>query len=86
MIASFDPSYEKRPGNHIPGSARAAQEVYRAHDPTTATVEHMGVYHRGTDVAVSEEFLDGADVIPRFQEMGCKGVPERISTRLIMRR
>src|SRR5512145_2859877 len=40
----------------------------------------MGVYHRGTDVTVSEEFLDGADVIPSFQEMGCKGVPKRMAT------
>jgi hypothetical protein len=77
---------QKKDGETYPRLSETAQEVCRAHDPTTATVEHMGVYHRGTDVAVSEEFLDGADVIPSFQEMGCKGVPERISTLLIIRR
>jgi hypothetical protein len=46
----------------------------------------MGVDHRCTDVAMAKEFLDGADVIPSFQEMSRKGVPEGISTLLIIRR
>jgi hypothetical protein len=41
----------------------------------------MGVYHRRPDVAMSEEFLDGADVIPRFEAMGRKGMPPRMATR-----
>jgi hypothetical protein len=41
----------------------------------------MGVYHRRPDVAMSEEFLDGADVIPRFEAMGRKGMPQRMATR-----
>ena len=39
----------------------------------------MGVSHRRTDVVMSEEFLDGADVILSFQEMGRKGVPQRMT-------
>ena len=40
----------------------------------------MGVSHRRPDVAMSEEFLDGADVIPRFEKMGRKGMPQHMAT------
>src|SRR5260370_37526909 len=68
------PHTQKRSGKHLAGPAGAAQEVCRAHDTTTAPVEHMGVYHRRPGVAMSEEFLDGTDVIPRFEAMGGKGM------------
>jgi hypothetical protein len=34
-----------------------------AEDAGGASVEDMGVDHGGGDVAVAEEFLDGADVV-----------------------
>src|SRR5436309_12861558 len=37
--------------------------VGRASDPSRPQVEDMRVDHRGTDVAVTEELLDGADVV-----------------------
>src|SRR5215471_18908703 len=76
MISSSDTSYAQRPGKYISSSAEAAQEVCRAHDTTTTTVEHVSVYHRRTDVAMSEEFLDSADIISGFQEIGRKGMPQ----------
>jgi hypothetical protein len=51
-----------------------ASACCRAHDVVTASVEHMGVYHRCAYVPMSEESLDSADVIPGFKEMGRKDV------------
>ena len=36
----------------------------------------MGIDHRRPDVLVTEQFLHGADVIPRFESMGCKGMTQ----------
>ena len=36
----------------------------------------MGVDHRSLDVFVTEEFLHGADIVTRFEQVGGKGVPE----------
>lgn len=36
----------------------------------------MGVNHRGFDVAVTEEFLDCADIVAVFDEVRGKGMPE----------
>jgi hypothetical protein len=30
----------------------------------------MGINHRGTDILVTEKFLDGPDVVPILKEMG----------------
>jgi hypothetical protein len=40
----------------------------------------MGIAHRCTDIFVSEQFLDRADVIPIFQEMGRKTMAQRMTT------
>ena len=80
------PNTKKRPGKNITGSEGGAQQVCRALDTATALVEHMGVYHCRTHVSMPEEFLDGADVIPGFKEMGRKGVATLIVTLLILRR
>ena len=38
--------------------------------------EDMGVGHRGADVPVVEELLDGADVVAILQQLGGEGLPE----------
>ena len=38
----------------------------------------MRVNHRGADVSVAQEFLDGPNVIPVFQEVGGKAVPKSV--------
>src|SRR5919108_6327715 len=40
----------------------------------------MGVYHRCTDVFVPEKFLHRPDIVPRFEQMGRKRVPQRVTT------
>ena len=39
----------------------------------------MGVDLGGADVAVAQEFLDGADIVAAFQQMGGKGVAEGVA-------
>jgi hypothetical protein len=38
----------------------------------------MGVYHRGVKLLMAQEFLNGPDVIPLFNEMPYKTLPEDI--------
>jgi hypothetical protein len=40
----------------------------------------MGINHRGFDIFVAEEFLDGADVVAVLQEVSGKGVPKGVTT------
>ena len=45
----------------------------------------MGVDHGGFDVFVTEEFLDGADIVAALEEVGSEGVAEGMElTRLGM--
>ena len=41
------------------------KEVRRASHAAPASVENVGVDHRGLDVAVPQQLLDGADVVAR---------------------
>lgn len=62
-----------RASRHIPGclrspAARAGSElVGQAPDITAILAEHVGTNHR-THVAMPEQFLDRADVVPRLGE------------------
>ena len=42
----------------------------------------MRIDHRRPDILVTEQFLHRANVIPRFEEMRCKGMPERFDIML----
>lgn len=44
-----------------------------------AAVEDVGVDHGARDVGVAEQFLDGADVVTRFQQVGCEAVAEGVA-------
>ena len=48
--------------------------VERADDAASATVGDLGVDYGGFDVAVTEEFLNGADVVAALEEVGGEGV------------
>ena len=39
----------------------------------------MGVDHGGFDVFVTEEFLDGADVVAVLEKVGCEGMAEGVA-------
>ena len=49
------------------GRRGAGEAVGRALDGTAAAVEDVGVDHSGTDVAVAEQLLDGANVVAGFE-------------------
>ena len=40
----------------------------------------MGVDHGGFDVFVTEEFLDGADIVAALEEVGSEGVAEGVAS------
>src|SRR5437762_541853 len=40
----------------------------------------MGVDHRGADIIMSKQFLNRSDVIPVFEQMCCKRMPQRMAT------
>jgi len=52
------------------------------HSPA-APVQHVGVNHRGFDILMAQQFLNRADVIPIFQQMGRKRVAESVTTRTL---
>ena len=43
------------------------------------TVQHMGVNHGGSDVFVTEQFLNGTNVAPVFKQVRGEAVPPRKS-------
>ena len=40
----------------------------------------MGIDHRGADILVPEQFLDGPDVVTVLKEMGPERMAERMAT------
>jgi hypothetical protein len=44
-------------------------------DAAGAAIENVGVDHDGAYVVVSEQLLDGADVLAVFQHVRGKGIP-----------
>ncbi len=47
-------------------------------DPEGAALGDVGADHRGFEVSVAEEFLDGADVGAGLEEMGGEGLSEGV--------
>ena len=47
-------------------------------DGQGATIEHMRIDHGGLDVLVAEQFLDCADVVAIFQQVGGEGMTEGV--------
>jgi len=60
-----------------PGSGgRKLKAVQRTEHPMAAAIQHMGINHGGGDIGVTQELLDGADVVAAFQQMGGKAVTQ----------
>ena len=60
---------------------RQASAVEGAHDAERAAVDDVRVDHRGADVLVAEQGLDGADVRSGFEEVRGEAVAERVTGR-----
>lgn len=56
----------------------ACSGIQGAADAEDVLRRHMGVDHRCLQMPVSEEFLDRADVVAVFQQMGCETVAQGV--------
>lgn len=75
---------------HLPWGELPAQPIHtsswlieRAPDGESALRENVGIDHCCPDVAVTQEFLDRADIIAHFQQSGCERVPERMAASVL---
>ncbi len=57
----------------------ASKAVEGAEDTFASAVQDVSVDHRGADVVVAKQLLDGADVVAVFQEVGGEGVAEGVA-------
>src|SRR5262245_60936249 len=73
-----EPDSEARPRSDS-GRAGGSQPVGRARDAEGSPVEDVGVDHRGAQVAVAEELLDGADVRAVLEQVCRERVSERVA-------
>lgn len=55
------------------------QFIQGARDSQGALVEGVSVDHGGAHIFVSQEFLNGPDVMTVFQEVGCEGMAEGVA-------
>lgn len=53
--------------------------VQWAPDTGRTTVQHVGVDHGGAHIFVTEQFLNGTDIIPVFAQMCGKTVPKGVT-------
>jgi hypothetical protein len=49
--------------------------VKRRFDSESTTLEDVGVDHGGFDIFVSEQFLDGTNIVTVLQKLGGEGMP-----------
>src|SRR5437870_5739930 len=73
---SYQEGARRRPcSGYVVPSAR----VKRAVDRTAAALQHMGIDHGGTHVLVSQEFLQGTDIVAVLQQMRGETVPQGVT-------
>ena len=62
----------------------SSQQVGGAAHAAWASVDHMLVDHRGAHVLVAQKLLDGANVLPPFQQMGGKEMADGVAARSLL--
>lgn len=66
-------------GSRFQHEGRGGQDAVRgAAHRAAPPVQDMGVDHRGAHILVAQELLDGPDVVAILEEVGGKGVSERV--------
>jgi len=55
--------------------------VERTADRQAAAIQNVGIDHGGLDILVAEEFLNGSDIVPGFEQVRGKAMPECVTTR-----
>gem|GEM_PF-4735222 len=56
-----------------------SSEIERAGDADSRAIQYMGVDHGRRHVSVTEQLLNGTDVVVRLQQMGGETVPEGVA-------
>ena len=51
-------------------------QIERTANTEGALIENVGIDHSGFEVFVPEEFLDGADIIAIFEQVGCEAMAQ----------
>ena len=64
--------------------AQCGSIVEGGFDGESAALEDMGVDHGGFDILVSEEFLNGADIVSVLEEVGGEGVAKGVGGDLLV--
>src|SRR6059036_1314846 len=77
IVAAYRPATNSRPSPEL-----IERTLYA---PSASVEQHVRIDHRGTDVPVPEQFLDRADVITGFEQMGRERMAQRILTLLMNR-
>jgi hypothetical protein len=80
------PGHGTPPRRHRRAGRSHVQIVRGTGDTLPPLLYDVGVDHRGGHIRVPEQVLNGPNIRPALQQMGGEGMPERISTLLIMRR
>ena len=52
------------------------QDIHRASDAASATVEYVGIDHRRAYIAMPQQLLDRPDVVAVFEEVRGEGMAE----------
>lgn len=55
--------------------------VHKAPNTLRSLVQHVGVHHGCLHILVSQEFLQFSNIVPILQEVGRKGMTERVTAR-----
>jgi hypothetical protein len=63
-----------------PSKGESSASIKRAANTKPALVEDMGVNHGGFDIFMTEQFLDGADVVAVLEQVGGKTMAESVTT------
>ena len=64
-----------------PSTSAQPQPIGRAADTPATSVQDVGIYHGGLDVAVPQQFLHRPDVVAVLQQVRRKGMAQRMATR-----
>ena len=76
--------YHRLPKNTPVSAERTTNRgrlIERTAHTHSSTVEHMRVQHRGGHVAMPQQFLHGADIISRLQQMRRERMAEGVARR-----
>src|SRR5690606_16985430 len=57
------------------------QAIDRALHTERAAIDDVGVDHGRTDIGVTEQLLNSANVVTRLEQVGCERMPERVAAR-----